>query len=209
MTYSTMASDVLHFIKTHSLSNIILLGHSMGGKAAMSAALHPSLSEPANARVLSKLIVVDVAPTRMKLSPEFKGYIEAMQKVENLKLRTRKEALVALEDYEPLTLDQDPIMRQFLLTNLNNITESEPFAKFRVPLDTLVDAMPEIGSFPYAPGEREWHGPTLFIKGSQSAYINKHSLAPMESFFPNLELETLDAGHWGVYYLYFVIYLVD
>ncbi|KAG5731943.1 hypothetical protein E4T56_gene6393, partial [Termitomyces sp. T112] len=62
--------------------------------------------------------------------------------------------------------------------------------------NTLGAAIPEIGSFPYAPGERQWTGPSLFIKGSQSAYINKHTLAPMESFFPKFQLETLDAGHW-------------
>ncbi|KAG6900339.1 hypothetical protein C0993_012296 [Termitomyces sp. T159_Od127] len=157
----------------------------------MSVALHRSLSEPQNAQILSKLIVVDVAPTRAELSPEFKGYVEAMQKIERLKLRTRKEALQVLEDYET-----DMTVRQFLLTNLNPLTPNEPFAKFRVPLDTLRIAIPEIGSFPYVTGERQWNGPTLFIKGSHSAYINKHSLAPIESFFPKSQFETLDAGHW-------------
>ncbi|KAG5715350.1 Abhydrolase domain-containing protein C22H12.03, partial [Termitomyces sp. T112] len=164
MTYSAMADDVLHFIKAHSLSNVTLLGHSMGGKAAMSVALHPFLSDARNTQVLSKLIVVDVAPTRAELSPEFKGYVAAMQKIERLKLRTRKEALEVLEEYEP-----DMTVRQFLLTNLNPLTQSEPFATFRVPLNTLGAAIPEIGSFPYAPGERQWTGPSLFIKGSQSA----------------------------------------
>ncbi|RDB25624.1 Abhydrolase domain-containing protein C22H12.03 [Hypsizygus marmoreus] len=191
MTYSAMASDVLHFIHTHSLSNITLLGHSMGGKVAMSVALHPSLSEPANKHLLSKLIVADVAPTRMQLSPEFKGYVEAMQKIEGLNLTSRKEALDVLEPYE-----SDPAVRAFLLTNLKSMTEHEPYARFRVPLDILVNAMPEIGSFPYVPGERSWMGPTMFIKGLQSAYINRHSLASMEAFFPNMEMETLDAGHW-------------
>ncbi|KAG6845605.1 hypothetical protein H0H87_006658 [Tephrocybe sp. NHM501043] len=149
------------------------------------------MSEPANTEVLSKLIVVDVAPTRMKLTAEFKGYIEGMQKIERLQLRTKKEALEVLEDYEA-----DPIVRQFLLTNLNVMTASEPFAKFRVPLDTLGNAIPEIGWFPYAPGERKWEGSTMFIKGAQSPFINKHSLAPMESFFPHLQFDILDTGHW-------------
>ncbi|KAG5643276.1 hypothetical protein DXG03_001243 [Asterophora parasitica] len=191
-TYSAMAADVLHFIKSHSLSKVSLLGHSMGGKAAMSVALHPSLSEPENEDALANLIVADVSPTRAQLSPEFKGYIEAMKKIESTRVASRKEALEVLGPYEP-----DPSVRQFLLTNLNPITASEPHAKFRVPLDTLGNAIPEIGWFPYAPGERVWSGPTMFIKGTKSAYINRHSLAPMESFFPKLQLETLDAGHWG------------
>ncbi|KAG6879232.1 hypothetical protein C0992_004293 [Termitomyces sp. T32_za158] len=173
----------------------------------MSVALHPFLSEPENVHILSKLVVVDVSPTRAELSPEFKSYVKAMQLIERLKLRTRKEALQILEEYEAvcdsipcstgqLTRGEDMTVRQFLLTNLNPLTPNEPFAKFRVPLDILTDAIPEIGSFPYVPGERQWNGPTLFIKGSQSAYINKHSLAPIESFFPKSQLETLDTGHW-------------
>ncbi|KAG5638545.1 hypothetical protein H0H81_012046 [Sphagnurus paluster] len=211
MTYSAMAGDVLHFLHKHSLSNITLLGHSMGGKAAMSVALHPSLSEAENTNILSNLVVVDVAPTRAQLSPEFKGYVEAMKKIESMQVRSRKEALELLEPYESVCptwpshfyhiidtnfTEKDATVRQFLLTNLNALTADEPHAKFRVPLDTLENAIPEIGSFPYAPGERSWDGPTMFIKGSKSAYINRHSLAPMEAFFPNLKLETLDAGHW-------------
>ncbi|KAG6808143.1 hypothetical protein H0H92_005268 [Tricholoma furcatifolium] len=165
-----MAGDVLHFLKTHSLSKITLMGHSMGGKAAMSVALDPLLSEPPNQDILSKLIVVDVSPTRMMLTPEFKGYLEAMSKIESLKIRSRKEALEVLVDYEQaLIWAKDLTVRQFLLTNLNSVTESEPYLKFRVPINTLDTALPEIGWFPYAPGERRWDGPTLFIKGSQSA----------------------------------------
>ncbi|KAF8071582.1 Alpha/Beta hydrolase protein [Lyophyllum atratum] len=191
MTYPAMAADVLHFLHSHSLSNITLLGHSMGGKAAMSVALDPSLSEPSNAHILSKLVIVDIAPVRAELSPEFKGYIEGMQEIERKQITSRKEALEVLEAYE-----SDPDTRQFLLTNLDPLSSSEPHAKFRVPLDTFGEAIPEIGSFPYLPGDRTWEGPTLFIKGRQSAFINRHSLGPMESFFPNLKLETLDAGHW-------------
>lgn len=157
----------------------------------MSVALHPSLDDPSNTHILAKLIVADVAPVRFKLSPEFKGYIEAMKKIEDMQLTSRKEALEVLEAYE-----KDPNMRQFLLTNLKPVSESAPDLKFRVPLDILDEAIPEIGWFPYAPGDRSWEGPTLFIKGTQSAFINRHSLAPMKVFFPNFNLETLDAGHW-------------
>jgi pimeloyl-ACP methyl ester carboxylesterase len=31
MDYTSMASDVLHFCRTHNLSNVSLLGHSMYG----------------------------------------------------------------------------------------------------------------------------------------------------------------------------------
>ncbi|KAF9460331.1 alpha/beta-hydrolase [Collybia nuda] len=190
MTYSYMAMDVLHFLNTHSLTNITLLGHSMGGKAAMAVALHPSL-ETSNSGILSNLIVADVAPTRAQLSGEFKQYVKAMKEIEQRKLKTKKEVLEVLQTYE-----KDSQLCAFLMTNLEPMTAAKPYAKFRVPLDTLGDAITEIGSFPYAPGERTWSGPTMFIKGSKSAYINRHNMPDIEAFFPTAALETLDAGHW-------------
>jgi hypothetical protein len=63
-----------------------------GGKAAMSVALHPSLADPSNAHVLSNLIVADVSPGQAQRTPEFKGYIEGMRRIEHMKLKTKKEA---------------------------------------------------------------------------------------------------------------------
>lgn len=155
-------------------------GLTRGGKAAMSVALHPSL-EGHNSHLLSNLIVADVAPTRAQLSGEFKEYIKAMKEVEEQKLKTKKEVLELLQTYEKVcpyfdsarviqssNIYKDPQLCAFLMTNLAPITATQPYAKFRVPLSTLGDAITEIGSFPYAPGERTWSGPTMFIKGSQS-----------------------------------------
>lgn len=158
----------------------------------MSIALHPSLADPSNAHLLSNLIVVDISPTQAQLPPEFKGYIEGMRRIEHMKLKTRKEAAAVLENYE-----KNSDTRLFLLTNLEPFTASQPYANFRVPLDTLYEAMPEIGWFPHAPGERNWTGRTMFIKGTKSAYINRHTIPAIREFFPQMKLEMLDAGHWA------------
>lgn len=55
MNYQLMAEDVLQVIAHLNLTNVILIGHSMGGKTAMKCAmLRPHLIE--------KLIVIDIAP---------------------------------------------------------------------------------------------------------------------------------------------------
>jgi esterase len=59
-----MAADVLAFLAAHRLSRVQLLGHSMGGKAAMAAAL-------AAPHALEKLVVADIAPAVGAMSPEF------------------------------------------------------------------------------------------------------------------------------------------
>jgi pimeloyl-ACP methyl ester carboxylesterase len=53
--YSIMANDVLQYCQHHNLTNISIIGHSMGGKVAMLlATTHPELVE--------KLIVADIGP---------------------------------------------------------------------------------------------------------------------------------------------------
>ncbi|KAI1797188.1 alpha/beta-hydrolase [Ganoderma leucocontextum] len=197
-SYPAMATDVLHFFKAHNLSNVSLLGHSMGGKVAMAVALDPELP-PA---LLTHLIVADIAPARGPLSPEFQGYIEAMKRIEASEVKTRQEADRVLQPYEQV-LDsndpcQNPMTRAFLLMNLDHPTahHQRPL-KFRVPVGLLGDSIPEIGGFPWSPGERTFDGPALFIKGTKSKYINRHNVDTAKAFFPNMILEELDAGHWG------------
>ncbi|KAI0247030.1 Alpha/Beta hydrolase protein [Lactifluus subvellereus] len=184
MNYEAMATDILHFLQSHSLSNVSLLGHSMGGKVAMAVVLSPEL--PADA--IEHLIVADITPSSVALSTEFQGYIEAMNKIEQSGVNSRREAQDILASYEP-----DPTIRAFLLTNLD--TAIQPF-KFQVPLDIVGSSILNLGGFPYVPGERSWDGNTLFVKGAKSRYINKNNLPVAKEFFPSMSLETLDAGHW-------------
>ncbi|KAJ7167719.1 alpha/beta-hydrolase [Mycena filopes] len=186
MTYSAMAADVIHFIRQHSLSDVSLIGHSMGGKVAMAMALEPSLP-PAT---LSKLIVVDIAPVRGELSDEFKGYISAMKKIEADKVSNRKEALVILNEYE-----KDPDVCAFLLTNL---IQKPNASHFRIPVDLVGESIAAMGHFPFTPEETRWMGETMFIKGSKSSYLNRHNIPVAEQFFPEMTLENLDTNHWGM-----------
>ncbi|KAJ7739865.1 Alpha/Beta hydrolase protein [Mycena metata] len=184
MTYSAMAADVIHFIQQHSLSDVSLIGHSMGGKVAMTVALESSLP----ASTLFKLIVVDIAPARGELSDEFKGYISAMKKIEAAKLSNRKEALEILNEYE-----KNPDVCAFLLTNL---IQKPNESHFRIPVNLIGESIAEMGSFPFTPEETQWTGETLFIKGSRSSYINRHNIPLAEKFFPEIKLENLDTNHW-------------
>ncbi|KAH9925480.1 alpha/beta-hydrolase [Amylocystis lapponica] len=185
MNYSVMAEDVLRFCQNHSLENVSLLGHSMGGKVAMSLALSPEVPQD----LLAHLIVADIAPTRGRLSPEFESYVEAMLKIEAQGVSSRREAQQILKPYE-----KDPMVRAFLLTNL--VESPDGPLRFRIPVHTIGASMGELGAFPYAPGERAWAGDTLFIKGSKSRYISDRALPAARQFFPHMQLETLDAGHW-------------
>jgi pimeloyl-ACP methyl ester carboxylesterase len=84
--------------------------------------------------------------------------------------------------------------RQFLLTNTR--TTPSGHLTFRIPLQVLHTAIPHIGDFPYAPSSVSWDGPTMFMKGEHSRYLNKHNIPVAKAFFPNMRLEVLDTGHW-------------
>jgi len=44
---------------------------------------------------------------------------------------------------------------------------------------------------------RTFEGPTLFLRGEKSRYIQEESLPQIETLFPNYQLETIPgAGHW-------------
>ncbi|TCD66425.1 hypothetical protein EIP91_001361 [Steccherinum ochraceum] len=184
MTYDTLAADVLHFCQAHLLQDVSLIGHSMGGKTAMAAALSPQLPEG----LLKHLVVVDIAPSKGSLSTEFQTYIDTMSEIEMSGVTSRKEADEMLKPHEA-----DPMVRAFLLTNMV-VKHHRP--QFRVPLNMISDSIADLGTFPYNPGERSWAGPSLFVKGTKSKYINQHNIPTAKEFFPNMKLVELEAGHW-------------
>ena len=64
----------------------------------MAVALSPEL--PADA--IENLIVADIAPSSASLSTEFQGYIDAMNKIEQGNINSRREAHDILSPYEPV-----------------------------------------------------------------------------------------------------------
>ncbi|GLB44859.1 putative alpha beta-hydrolase [Lyophyllum shimeji] len=188
MDYLSMAADVHHFVTKNQLEDISLLGHSMGGKVAMTVALSGTL--PA----LSNLIVSDISPTQTCLPPAFTTYLKAMAHIEDpaSAIRTREQADDILKGVE-----KNLAVRQFLLTNLKTPSDSSETVKFKIPVDILLEATPAIGSFPFIPGpEHQWHGRTLVVKGAKSDYIKDANVALLRELFPNARLEVLDTGHW-------------
>ena len=87
MRYATMAADVLHTLEQLGALPAMLLGHSMGGKTAMQAAL---LRPDAVAR----LIVADIAP--VPYPPHLRATAEAMVALPLVPGMTRAQADAAL-----------------------------------------------------------------------------------------------------------------
>ena len=158
MDYAHMAEDVGEFINKNNLKNVTLIGHSMGGKVAMALALSKYSDQN-----LRRLIVADMSPQIAKISDEFQSYANTMSEIEELNVKSKKEADGILAKVEPLM----PI-RQFLLTNAEMDNETG-YYKFRIPVKLIRDSIPAIGDFPYKPEDGIiFDKPTTFIKGSNS-----------------------------------------
>lgn len=181
--YDSMAADVEAFIETHSLPpTTVLLGHSMGAKAAMAVALR----RPA---LISKVISVDNAPIEATLSSNFGTYVRAMRRIEAAHLTKQADADAILAQYEP-----DLAVRQFLLTNLVRHGES---LRFRIPVNILQSALDVVGSFPYHPDKVRSTKPALFVRGTKSHYVPDEVIPIIGRFFPLFTLKDIVAGHWG------------
>lgn len=80
--------------------------------------------------------------------------------------------------------------------------DGKTYLAFRVPLKLMEEEIPQIGGFPYTPPppvsetSPQWEGPALFLKGKNSPYINRKNIPTCEAFFPNMQLVTLETGHW-------------
>ena len=178
-SYLDMAKDVKEYIDTYTLKNVILMGHSMGGKTAMTAAsLFPHLIE--------KLIVVDIAPKYY--APHHEQILEGLTAVDNASLSSRGEAEELLSEYIP-----EPAVRMFLLKNLYWKSKGE--LALRLNLEVLIDKIEAVGEA--LPEDYTYNKPTLFVNGEKSNYITSEDRGLISKHFPSSKIVTIPkAGHW-------------
>lgn len=178
MDYLAMAEDLRDAIAPLGRSAVV--GHSMGGKTAMTLALlYPGLVE--------RLAVVDIAPVAYG-GRSHGDYIRAMQQAD-LAVERRAQVEEQLRAGIP-----DPALRAFLLQNL--VTEHGRL-RWRLNLDGLREHMDEIMGWPPQTEGRRYDGPTLFLAGETSDYIRPEHHDRITALFPRADIKTIaGAGHW-------------
>jgi pimeloyl-ACP methyl ester carboxylesterase len=191
--YQVLADDLLEMMDEYSLSKAVILGHSMGGKAAMwFAAQHPNR--------VSQLIIVDISPrSYLDISDEgsHSAYhlkvLGAMSAVDFKGVTGLGAIDMQLEEQLP-----DRSLRQFLLKNV----EKKPDTGFswRLNINTLIKSLPNLGAGlePFiASGKVINQFPVLFIRGENSGYIKEPDIAIIRQLFPEAKVVTIgNAGHW-------------
>ena len=178
--YTALAADIETLLDRLDIGQAALLGHSMGGKAAMTFALN------APHRV-SKLIVVDIAP--VAYADQHTPMIDAMLALPLNEIKRRQDADRLLA---PAITDSS--IRAFLLQNLN-LTEHG--AEWRLNLPTLRREMPKLIGAPPVTIDQSYPASTHFIRGANSDRVLTIHHTQIARHFPNFIIHTVaNAGHW-------------
>tara|TARA_B100002019_G_scaffold64725_1_gene55537 strand:- start:344 stop:1036 length:693 start_codon:yes stop_codon:yes gene_type:complete len=175
-SYADMAADLTAYCDHHQLQQVIVLGHSIGGKLAM----HYATTNPEQ---VEKLIVADIVP---KTYPQHHDHIlEGLMDLHTHPPKSRGDADQRLSQFVT-----EQRTRSFLLKNLYRTPDG--FA-LRVNAPVLQD---QVGQVMMA-SDANYHGPTLFLAGEKSDYILPQDHAQIASQFPQAIVKTIpNAGHW-------------
>ena len=173
-SYFDMAGDLQEFLE--HFGSMAVLGHSMGGKAAMVLSmLKPSLVE--------KLVIADIAP--VSYFHDNTQYIRAMKNVQLDKLATRADAIIQLAESVP-----EPELRSFFAQSIDLKNK-----RWMLNLDVLESEMEKIISFPQLSGKFE--KVSLFLSGALSNYLQITHRPTIKKLFPKAKFAKIpNAGHW-------------
>lgn len=176
--YADLAADLARVIEEKGSAPDVL-GHSMGGKAAMVLALtRPDL--------VNRLLIADIAPVAYGHSQRW--LIAAMRGLDlgGLESRAAADRALAAEI-------ADPSVRAFLLQSLD--LRSQP-PRWRLNLDVLDAEMDRITGWPDDISGR-FDRPALFLSGAKSDYVRPEYRPAIKALFAGAKFAKLpDAGHW-------------
>ncbi len=180
MNFRLMSEDIRELMTDLGYTQVSLIGHSMGGKVAMTFALmYPEL--------VDNLIVVDIATK--KYQPQHQTVIKAIEAVDPKQMEDRAEAEQILAQY--LGDDQSTIL--FLMKNLTRLQSGGFSWKANMPViiksyDLLIDEVVSASVYDKA---------CLFVRGENSKYIRDEDIPEIKLLFPAAEIKTISgAGHW-------------
>ncbi|GIT89870.1 esterase [Jannaschia pagri] len=171
-SYADMAADLAEVMQGRPHD---VLGHSMGGKAAMVLAL----SRP---DLVRRLIVADIAPVAYAHTQT--PLIDAMEAVDLSRVTRRSEAAEQMQQVP------DDGTRAFLLQSLDAAG-----GRWTLNLSVLKAEMDKIIGFPEVSGS--FGGSTLFLTGGKSDYVQPSHRDKITALFPMaLFVSIPGAGHW-------------
>ena len=181
MRYADMALDLARFMDSAGLEKAHILGHSMGGKAAMVAALiYPARFD--------RMMVLDIAP--VSYTHTYDDMIDAMLSVDLSSCSARADVEAVLRETIP-----DDGTRLFIM---QNVVAQEGELSWRLNLPVIKEYMSDIIGFPSSEMQgKQFEGPVQMIYGENSDYVKASAGPVVRDYFPNSGFQSIEnAGHW-------------
>lgn len=177
--YGAMVQDILEYCQGHSLNKVSIIGHSMGGKAAMFFAVaHPEM--------VDKLIIADIGPKYYR--PHHQDILAGLNAVDFSVKPERSDVEEILKKY--IT---DFGTRQFLMKSL--YWKEPGQLAYRFNLRAFNENIENIGTA--LPEDARYQKPVLFLRGDKSAYIRDKDFDYIKKHAPKAEIKDIkNAGHW-------------
>ncbi|KAK3742992.1 hypothetical protein QZH41_015623, partial [Actinostola sp. cb2023] len=183
MNYFVQALDAKTLLQELDIPKTVMIGHSMGGKVAMTFAL--SFPE-----LVDKVIVIDSSPSPSISDEDIQRYLKTKLQMDLTKIRDKKDA----ENMMKSTVHKS-ILRQFFLTNLVQLPEGG--FRWRINLEAIDNNLQDLMAFPSHFPHPQFTGQVLFIGGGKSNYIQKKDYDLIYNLFPKAEITYIpDCGHW-------------
>ncbi len=175
MNYEAMAQDIQNLLAHLEIEKVILIGHSMGGKAVMTVTkLIPDK--------IDKLIIIDVAPVAYE-ERRHDEILAALKAVDASEITNRREATELMREY----ITEGDFVIQFLLKSFRD-------GKFRFNIPVLDTEYEAVSGWEKVPA---WPGKILFIIGGDSPYVQRAYQTEVQAQFPNASAVVIaGAGHW-------------
>ena len=171
-----LIDDLREWVDAHRMHRPILVGHSMGGLAAMGYSL-------ANAAEVRALVVVDIAPKRYV--PSHAREFDALR-LDVTSFSSRQEI-----DDRMAEIISDPSVRRFLQMN---IERTETGFRWKINVNAL-ERSTVLTDVPSLRGQ--YRGMVLFVAGDRSGYVDESDHATIRRYFPNARIVTISGGdHW-------------
>lgn len=177
MTYEVMAQDIVTLLKHFMIEKCIVIGHSMGGKIAMTLSILAK-------QYIEKVIILDIAPKKYHTC-KYQNVFSTINYINNSKIKDKnhinsimqknhlesKTILFLLKSFQKGTWNFN---FQFIMQNYANINDWTMFQICQKPF--------------------------LFIRGTLSSYIKDSYIKNIHYQFPASYIKTIqNAGHWVHY----------
>lgn len=196
MEIRDMAGDVVGFLRERNLGNLIVMGHSLGGKVAMAiATCFQEIHEGLKGVVILDIAPVDYYRDPVRKYPQIEDTLKMLKVLNEVKFEGKSYAELRKEIIAKCPSKD---IGELVWTNIDHDKGGH---RWRINLKAIVENYPKIITYVPPKSEMVYKGVVKVMRGSKSDYILEHHIPKFLEIFPSMRRETdevviKDSGHW-------------